>query len=220
MSSQNTSPLIGTALKSSNLNMSPDIGSIHSVERSTPELEPRENPEVVGHLKSLSGGGGPATCSSDDGMREDTGGATTVSLSAAETEVSNHHIDDSPPSPELNFSIQGTHHFFTQRFFPAYEYSLVLKGEVVNDRLRQKELARIALAKAKEDVRLREQWEAEEEERRKEEERRRKEEDEEAEQGEGQEDEPNSSPVARAPATPTPVVITKHQAATAAKKKR
>ncbi|KAK6328282.1 hypothetical protein J4Q44_G00002600 [Coregonus suidteri] len=301
-SSQRHSPLTGPTVKSSNPNISPDVGSVKSLEMgkskeilqlSTPEEmeprqspnaagnltsqtggeprqspnaagnltsqtggeprqspnaagnltsqtggEPRQSPNAAGNLTSQTGGGGSATHSSDTERREDSGGATMVSArSAVEAKVSNHPPHDHPPSTEpveedrrgaevagktscpaetdLDGWIQRTHHFFTQRFFPAYEYSLELRREVQEERLRQTALARIALAKAKEDARLREQWEAEEERRREEEE------DEEAERVEGPEDDLNPSPAAQTPvASTTSVAITKQPPATAAKKRK
>ncbi|XP_020351339.1 radial spoke head 10 homolog B isoform X4 [Oncorhynchus kisutch] len=239
-SSQRHSPLTGPTAKSSNPNISPDVGSVKSLEMgkskeilqlSTPEeMEPRQSPNAAGNLTSQTGGGGSATHSSDTERREGSGGAR----SAVEAKVSNHPPHDHPPSTEpvedrsgagmtscpaeteLDSWVQRTHQFFTQRFFPAYEYSLELMREVQEERLRQAALARIALAKAKEDARLREQWEAEEEERRREEE-----EDEEAERVEGPEDDLNPSPAAQTPvASTTSVVITKQSPATAVKKKR
>ncbi|XP_071250275.1 radial spoke head 10 homolog B isoform X4 [Salvelinus alpinus] len=240
-SSQRHSPLTGLTAKSSNPSkISPDVGSVKSLEMgkskeilqlSTPEeMEPRQSPNAAGNLTSQTGGGGSATHSSDTERREGSGGAR----SAVEAEVSKHPPHDHPPSTEpvedrsgagmtscpseteLDSWVQRTHQFFTQRFFPAYEYSLELRREVQEERLRQTALARIALAKAKEDARLREQWEAEEEERRREEE-----EDEEAERVEGPEDDLNPSPAAQTPvASTTSVVITKQSPATAAKKKR
>ncbi|XP_055796904.1 radial spoke head 10 homolog B2-like isoform X8 [Salvelinus fontinalis] len=240
-SSQRHSRLTGLTAKSSNPSkISPDVGSVKSLEMgkskeilqlSTPEeMEPRQSPNAAGNLTSQTGGGGSATHSSDTERREGSGGAR----SAVEAEVSKHPPHDHPPSTEpvedrsgagmtscpseteLDSWVQRTHQFFTQRFFPAYEYILELRREVQEERLRQTALARIALAKAKEDARLREQWEAEEEERRREEE-----EDEEAERVEGPEDDLNPSPAAQTPvASTTSVVITKQSPATAAKKKR
>ncbi|XP_045580233.1 radial spoke head 10 homolog B isoform X4 [Salmo salar] len=239
-SSQRHSPLTGPTAKSSNPNISPDVGSVKSLEMgkskeilqlsTSEEMEPRQSPNAAGNLASRTGGGGSATHLSDTERREDSGGAR----SAVEAKVSNHPPHDHPPSTEpvedrsgagmnscpaeteLDSWVQRTHQFFTQRFFPAYEYSLELRREVQEERLRQTALARIALAKAKEDARLREQWEAEEEERRREEE-----EDEEAERVEGPEDDLNPSPAAQTPvASTTSVVITKQSPATAAKKKR
>ncbi|XP_031691132.1 radial spoke head 10 homolog B isoform X8 [Oncorhynchus kisutch] len=199
-SSQRHSPLTGPTAKSSNPNISPDVGSVKSLEMgkskeilqlSTPEeMEPRQSPNAAGNLTSQTGE--PV---------EDRSGAGMTSC---------------PAETELDSWVQRTHQFFTQRFFPAYEYSLELMREVQEERLRQAALARIALAKAKEDARLREQWEAEEEERRREEE-----EDEEAERVEGPEDDLNPSPAAQTPvASTTSVVITKQSPATAVKKKR
>ncbi|XP_030630978.1 radial spoke head 10 homolog B [Chanos chanos] len=97
------------------------------------------------------------------------------------------------PDTELECWIHGTHEFFTKTFFPAYEHSLQLDKEVQEERLRQSTRYRIALAKAKEYARLREQWEAEEEERRKEEE---------------EEDETEKSEVINEPNLPSPAVTT------------
>ncbi|XP_041746939.2 radial spoke head 10 homolog B isoform X4 [Coregonus clupeaformis] len=202
-SSQRHSPLTGPTVKSSNPNISPDVGSVKSLEMgkskeilqlSTPEeMEPRQSPNAAGNLTSQTG----------EPVEEDRRGAEVAGKTSC------------PAETDLDGWIQRTHHFFTQRFFPAYEYSLELRREVQEERLRQTALARIALAKAKEDARLREQWEAEEERRREEEE------DEEAERVEGPEDDLNPSPVAQTPvASTTSVAITKQPPATAAKKKR
>ncbi|XP_012989230.2 radial spoke head 10 homolog B isoform X1 [Esox lucius] len=237
-SSQNTLSLSGPAVKPPNPNISPDVGSsIESIELrkskdvlqlSTLEVEPKR-PTAVGDLKSQTeeSGGESATYSS---ANETTEGTTMVSLSSAvEPKESNHPTSDHPLSPEavenrsgvggkrsgpaeteLDCWIQRTHHFFSQRFFPAYEYSLALRKEVLDDKLKQAAIARIALAKAKDVARLREQWEAEEEEKR---------EDEEAEQGEGQEDDFNPSPAAQTPAASTTSVVMTKQPGKVAKKK-
>ncbi|CAL8302119.1 unnamed protein product [Lota lota] len=82
---------------------------------------------------------------------------------------------------ELDMWIQRTHLFFSQLFFPAYEHGQRLDQEVQNERRRQKAQRRIALAKAQERARQREELKAEEERRQREEEKRRREEEEEDE---------------------------------------
>uniref|UniRef100_A0A8C7D997 Radial spoke head 10 homolog B n=1 Tax=Oncorhynchus kisutch TaxID=8019 RepID=A0A8C7D997_ONCKI len=67
-------------------------------------------------------------------------------------QTSSDSMTSCPAETELDSWVQRTHQFFTQRFFPAYEYSLELMREVQEERLRQAALARIALAKAKEDT--------------------------------------------------------------------
>ncbi|KAL7869040.1 hypothetical protein AOLI_G00130280 [Acnodon oligacanthus] len=87
--------------------------------------------------------------------------------------------------------------FFTQIFFPAYKHNLLLKEEVQEERLRQITKNRTALEKAKENARLREQFEAEQEE------RRRAEEKEDEEKGNVPDDDLNHS----TPALMTPVAF-------------
>ncbi|XP_058851883.1 radial spoke head 10 homolog B [Acipenser ruthenus] len=67
------------------------------------------------------------------------------------------------PENELDFWIHQIYAFFAKKFFPSYDYNLILKKEAAEDRVRQAVLARIAKVKAEEAARLKEQREAEEE---------------------------------------------------------
>ena len=49
--------------------------------------------------------------------------------------------------------LQRTHQFFSQLFFPAYDYNRLLSREVEEERLRQEAQKRIGLAKALEQTR-------------------------------------------------------------------
>ncbi|XP_062859246.1 radial spoke head 10 homolog B isoform X2 [Trichomycterus rosablanca] len=82
------------------------------------------------------------------------------------TEVSQQPINTevagvAGPEGELEDWIHTIHQFFIHTFFPAYEQNLLLKDEMQDEQLRQITKNRIALEKAKEDARLREQQEAE-----------------------------------------------------------
>ncbi|KAM6951062.1 radial spoke head 10 homolog B [Aplochiton taeniatus] len=177
--------------------------------------------------------------SSDTGERheEDSVAVATASpVSMLEAKLSNQTLcppstepaeergmEGKPAGPEasleseLDLWIQRTHQFFTKTFFPAFEYNLLLKREMEEGRLREEAWSRIALAKATEAARLREQWEAEEEERRREEE-----EDEEVDRADGQEEDGNTSPVFQTPVASATSVVggAKQPPTTAAKKKK
>ncbi|MBN3303909.1 R10B1 protein, partial [Amia calva] len=85
---------------------------------------------------------------------------------------------------ELDRWIQQVHVFFTKRFFPAYEYSLLVKKEVAEERERRVVRARTARARAAEAARLKKLWEAAEEKQREEQE------EQEGERVEAQEEDP------------------------------
>ncbi|KAL0983919.1 hypothetical protein UPYG_G00134760 [Umbra pygmaea] len=241
-SSQHPSPWTGPAGNSSNFNLSPDTGSVKSLEAvlqlSTPEqVELIQIPDEAEELQSQAGeSGGASVIQSPDAERTEESGGTTLMrpFSVVETE-SNPPTNSHPPSPEvvedrcgtdgaagemdLDCWVQRTKQFFTQRFFPAYEYSLALRKEVLEERLRQKAQDRIAAAKTEERARLREQQEADEERHRVEEEERHKVEEDVAEQGEGLEDDLIPPPAAQSPVASTTSLVIK-QPVTAVKKKK
>lgn len=57
------------------------------------------------------------------------------------------------PENELDFWIHQIYAFFAKKFFPSYDYNLILKKEAAEDRVRQAVLARIAKVKAEEAAR-------------------------------------------------------------------
>ncbi|XP_015215792.2 radial spoke head 10 homolog B isoform X1 [Lepisosteus oculatus] len=101
----------------------------------------------------------------------------------------------SEPESELECWIQQMRIFFTQKLFPSYEHSLLVKREVAEERGRRAVRARMAKARVEEAARLKELLEAEDERRHREEE----EEEEGDERAEGQEED--------ASLTPSPVAV-------------
>uniref|UniRef100_W5MPQ6 Radial spoke head 10 homolog B2 n=1 Tax=Lepisosteus oculatus TaxID=7918 RepID=W5MPQ6_LEPOC len=122
----------------------------------------------------------------------------------------------SEPESELECWIQQMRIFFTQKLFPSYEHSLLVKREVAEERGRRAVRARMAKARVEEAARLKELLEAEDERRHREEE----EEEEGDERAEGQEEDASLTPSPVAVAVASAPSITKPSPSSGRRKRK
>ncbi|XP_072523856.1 radial spoke head 10 homolog B [Salminus brasiliensis] len=155
--SQQAAPQYESATESTNLISSPGSTSAAASDGGPPPLDQGTDSESM-----LAG------------VKTESHTEATSCTSITDAKVTTQPCTDTEAAEDteqkLECWIQKTHHFFTEVFFPAFEQNLLLKEKVQEERTRLSAQNRVALEKAKEKARLREQEKAEEERRRVEEE--------------------------------------------------